>query len=115
MDIVEKHRSEKVFLIPSKRVIKIINQKDILYVRAESNYSVFVLDDKTEWLISKTLENVEKSLEQSCFFRCHKSYLVNLSKIREITRRRFEVVMSDNIRLPIARRKRKEFMTVLQN
>lgn len=103
------------FLIPSKKVIKVINQKEVLYIRAESNYSVFVLEDNSELMICKTLDKVEKSLNPKIFFRCHKSYLVNLSKIQEISRQQFEIIISDNVRLPISRRKRKEFLTVLLN
>lgn len=115
MELTENFQTAIKFLIPSKKIIKVINQEKVLYIRAESNYSVFVLDDKTEWTICKTLEKIEKCLKPNTFFRCHKSYIVNLSKIQEISRQQFEIVIADNVRLPISRRKRKEFITVLQN
>jgi two-component system LytT family response regulator len=113
METNQNQGKGKIFLIPSRKLIRIINQKEVMYVRAESNYSVFVMDDKSEWTLCHTLEYVEKSLEQSPFFRCHKSFLVNLVKIKEISRNRPELVMADNLRLPIARRKRKEFIKSL--
>lgn len=113
MESIQTQEKGKIFLIPSRKLIRIINQKEIMYVRAESNYSVFVMDDKTEWTLCHTLEYVEKSLEQAPFFRCHKSFLVNLEKIKEISRRKPELIMIDNLRLPIARRKRKEFIKSL--
>lgn len=115
METTKSQGSGKIFLIPSKRVIKIINKKDVMYIRAEGNYSVFVMNDKTELIICKTLEHVEKRFNQPSFFRCHKSFLVNLSKIIEISRRNPELVLVDNARLPIARRKRKEFIKALYN
>ena len=115
METTKSQGSGKIFLIPSKRVIKIINKKEVMYIRAEGNYSVFVMDDKTELIICKTLEYVEKRFNQPSFFRCHKSFLVNLSKIIEISRRNPELVLVDNARLPIARRKRKEFIKALYN
>lgn len=113
METIHSQEKGKIFLIPSRKLIRIINQKEVMYVRAESNYSVFVMDDKSEWTLCQTLEYVEKSLEQSPFFRCHKSFLVNLIKIKEISRRKPELVLIDNLRLPIARRKRREFMKSL--
>jgi two-component system LytT family response regulator len=113
METYQTQEKGKIFLIPSRKLIRIINQKEVMYVRAESNYSVFVMDDKSEWTLCHTLEYVEKSLEQAPFFRCHKSFLVNLVKIKEISRNKPELVMIDNLRLPIARRKRKEFIRSL--
>jgi two-component system LytT family response regulator len=115
METDKNQENGNIFLIPSKRVIKIINKKNVMYIRAESNYSVFVMDDKTELIICKTLEHVENCFHQPSFFRCHKSFLVNLSKIIEISRRNLELVLVDNVRVPIARRKRKEFIKALYN
>jgi two-component system, LytTR family, response regulator len=106
-------QSGKIFLIPRGNHIRIISQKDVMYVRAESNYSVIVKDDKTEWTLCHTLEYVENILEQSPFFRCHKSFLVNLLKVHEITLNKSELTMLNNIRIPIARRKRKDFIEAL--
>jgi two-component system LytT family response regulator len=113
MESTQMQEKGKIFLIPSRKVIRIINQKDVMYIRAESNYSVFVMDDKTEWTFCHTLEFVEKTLEQAHFFRCHKSFLVNMVKIREVSRVTTELILINSIRLPIARRKRKEFLNSL--
>jgi DNA-binding LytR/AlgR family response regulator len=59
MEPVQPHGKGKIFLIPSRKLIRIINQKEILFVKAESNYSVFVMEDRTEWTICQTLEYVE--------------------------------------------------------
>ncbi len=99
-----------VFIIPIKSKKVIIHCTDILYVRAEGNYSVFVLDDQTELIWSKTLDYVESNINGQTFFRCHRSYLVRIDKIREIARQKNEITMNGNVRLPIARRKRKDLL-----
>jgi two-component system LytT family response regulator len=113
METIQIRETGKIFLIPSRKHIRIINQKEVLYVRAESNYSVFVMDDRTEYTICHTLDFVERSLIQSHFFRCHKSFLVNLAKIKAISRCQPELIMINNLRLPIARRKRRDFFKAL--
>jgi two-component system, LytTR family, response regulator len=105
----------KVFLIPRGNHLRVIHQEDLLYVRAESNYSVFVKDDQTEWTICHTLEYVENLLRQTTFFRCHKSYLINLTKIHEITLNKNELTLEGNVRIPLSRRKRKNFIGALHN
>jgi two-component system LytT family response regulator len=105
----------RLFLIRSGNHFRIIKQKDLMYIRANSNYSVLVLDDKTECTLCYTLEYIESILNQTFFFRCHKTYLVNLSKIIEISLNKNELTMIGNIKIPIARRKRRKFIEALQN
>lgn len=113
MKILKNEKQGKIFMIPCGNRIRIINQMDIMFIRAESNYSVFIKDDKTELILCHTLEYVENILEKSSFFRCHKSFLVNLSKINEITLNKSELTMQENVKIPIARRRRKEFIKTL--
>lgn len=108
-EVLSLHQG-KVFIIPYKSKKVIIRVNDILYVRAECNYSVFVLDDQTELIWSKTLEYVENNIIGQTFFRCHRSYLVRIDKIREIARQKSEITMKGNVRVPIARRKRKDLL-----
>ena len=100
----------RVFLVPHGNHIKVISAGDIVYVQADNNYSVFILDDGSEYTLCKTLEFVETTLDAENFFRCHKSYLVNLLKIKEITKGKIEITMQDGRRIPVARRKRSDFL-----
>lgn len=66
-----------------------IDPDKILYVKAENNYSIFHYTDnngiKTE-LLRLSLSKIDNVLEEDMrFVRCHKSYIINLSKIENIT------------------------------
>ncbi|QNB46412.1 response regulator [Thermanaerosceptrum fracticalcis] len=45
---------------------------------------VFIYADGKEYLSSQSLQELEKILEHQMFFRCHRNYLVNLLRIKEV-------------------------------
>lgn len=55
---------------------------DILFFKAEGSYTKVYLKDNREIIVSKGLKNFENLFSNNeDFFRCHKSYLVNLKYI----------------------------------
>ena len=60
-------------------------QKDLLYLEASQNYvSIFHLGKKdglSSLLIRNTLSAAHAELPVDVFYRCHRSYIVNLNKI----------------------------------
>lgn len=57
---------------------RLILIKDIVYLKASSNYTHIRLSDGTSITVSKPLKEFELKLNRSWFFRVHKSYLINL-------------------------------------
>ena len=58
--------------------------EEILYLKAESNYTEINYTDGSKKLLSKTLKVLEDILPSHQFFRIHKSYLVNAAHITDI-------------------------------
>ncbi|MGR7812443.1 LytR/AlgR family response regulator transcription factor [Lacinutrix undariae] len=67
--------------IPQQDGFDIINTADILYCKADDNYTEIYLNNNTKKLVSKTLKHFEDALTESNFCRVHKSYLVNVNEI----------------------------------
>lgn len=67
--------------IPQQDGFEVLRISDILYCEADDNYTRIYLD-KGQKLVSKTLKYFEESLETHGFVRIHKSYLVNINKIK---------------------------------
>ena len=76
----------------------------ILYVEQIERKLIIHMEDKEEIVIRGTLNGEESKFEGQNFYRCHKSYLVNLSKIRSIDRDLLTFVMEDNSQVHISRR-----------
>ena len=62
----------------NKRVL--INLEEVLYCKAENNYTTIYLSNQS-FLIAKTLKQLEEKLPTHLFTRIHRSYLVNMQKI----------------------------------
>jgi two-component system response regulator LytT len=63
--------------------IKYLSPKDIVYISKESK-SVIVHSKDAAYVANYTLQELEGKLQPFCFFRSHKSFLVNLNHIVEL-------------------------------
>ena len=62
-----------------------IRAKDILFVETDKR-NIIVHTIERDYISNRGIEEVEEELKNSGFFRCHKSYLVNLERVRKIDR-----------------------------
>lgn len=56
---------------------------DIIYIETQGRGCVIHVDKK-QYYEGKSIGKYEKKLEGLPFFRCHKSYLINLTKVKEL-------------------------------
>ncbi|MCM0650501.1 LytTR family DNA-binding domain-containing protein [Clostridium swellfunianum] len=61
----------------------VLNLTDIYYCRA-NEHDVFIYTKSEEFKITSSIGELYKKLPQEIFFKCHRSYIVNLDKITEI-------------------------------
>jgi two-component system, LytTR family, response regulator len=101
--------------VPTQKGLQFIPIVEIVYVESFKNYTTFFLLDKSEILVSKTLKEFEKVLENVGFFRIHHSSMISLNHIFEY--RKGEggtVIMSNGKELEISRRRKQEFLERIQ-
>ncbi len=67
--------------IPQLDGFEVINTSDILYCKADDNYTEIYLNTNKKKLVSKTLKYFEDALSNASFARVHKSYLVNVNEV----------------------------------
>lgn len=95
--------------------IRFVSHEDILFFEADGVYTkVFLQNGKTE-LICKTLKHFTEQLSNKpLFYKPHRSYLINLKYMTEITKKDgLQVIMSNNKSIPIARDRKDEFMDII--
>jgi len=66
--------------IPQQDGFEVLNIDDIVFCKADDNYTVIHLADSKK-LVSKTLKYFEEILKEHSFARIHKSFLVNVNAI----------------------------------
>lgn len=71
--------------VPTAEGIEVLQVEDILFVKAESNYTVFYLKGGKQLTLGKTLKYFQDKMPRS-FLRIHQSYLVNTHQIKKYLR-----------------------------
>lgn len=79
-----KRKNTKKFSVREDENIVLIDTDEILYLSAMEG-NVFIVTETGKYKSSESLTWWEKSLEDSYFFRTHRSCIVNLNKIEKIT------------------------------
>jgi two-component system, LytTR family, response regulator len=91
----------------------IINTNDIIAIEAQEAYSCIYTDNEKH-LMSKNLKHFENVLSKnSDFFRSHKSWLINRSKVKSYSKSKFEILLESNITAKLSKYKKPEFETIL--
>lgn len=72
-------------MLRHKDGVNFVNQSDILLVQRENRSTVLYATDGRRFETSEALGDVQERLDPQIFFRCHKSYIINLNVIDSIT------------------------------
>jgi len=75
--------SDRIFVRHKDKMIKIM-VADILYMEADRNYSRIFTSNR-EYLLSITLKVLEEKMSMQLFMRIHRSYLINIFHVDEVT------------------------------
>ena len=80
---LQAHVSKKIGINGVSSIV-FVDVDDILFFQADGSYSMVFLKDGKTIIASKSLKHFENILVENLhFFRCHKSYIVNLNYITE--------------------------------
>jgi two-component system LytT family response regulator len=101
--------------IPEASGIRFVMLGDILRVEADSNCSILHLADGKTIVSTRGLRNYEELLADMGFFRCHKSFIVNLRHITRYNKgKQPSIEMTDKSTVPVARNSRDKLLELLK-
>jgi len=96
--------------LPQQDGFQVLNVADILYCKADDNYTEIYLENK-KIVVSKTLKYFEEILSKFAFARIHKSYLVNVNEVIKYRKGKGgSVVVSSGKELLVSASKKKELL-----
>lgn len=112
---LQKIAINKIALEVPKGILFVAHD-DILYFEADGMYTNVFLKNGDKKLICKPLKIfVEQLQEESLFFKCHRSYLVNLQYVVEFSRKDGDqLIMSNQKSVPISKSNKESFLKVVQ-
>ena len=103
--LMSPRRSSKIAL-PQLNGFIIADVTHIVYCESDSNYTRFFMQNGEQYLICRTLGEVESLLEGYTFFRPHKQFLVNTEEIKRVLRDDgTSLDMSNGKQVPVSRQK----------
>lgn len=101
-----QEKTVKLLTIPYNGDLYQINANDINYIEVLGHKIIYHTDNDVIESID-TLHNIEETLMNLNFYRIHRSFLINLSKVKHL--RKTEVIMNNNEHVPLSRHKEKGF------
>ncbi|MEH6537969.1 MAG: LytTR family DNA-binding domain-containing protein [Psychroserpens sp.] len=98
--------------IPQQSGFEVLETADILYCKADDNYTEIFLNTNKKKLVSKTLKYFEEALNDGSFARVHKSYLVNVNEIRKyIKGKGGSVILSNGKEIMVSASKKSDLLS----
>ena|SRR5690606_28589114 len=73
--------SRKHLTLSCRQTLRFIESADILYCKSQDYCTIIYINDGSSFVVSKTLFQLTKELNDPCFLRVSQSFLVNFSYI----------------------------------
>ncbi len=92
--------ADNVLFLKSDYKILRVDMKDIRYVEGMNEYLRICVEGKQKPVITLlSMKKIEERLPKDTFMRVHRSYIVNLKKIQEVTKSR--ILMNKGVQIPV--------------
>lgn len=96
--------------LPHLNGFHVINVDNIIFIEADSNYSIFHLENQDQIVVSKHLKEYEDILAGKDFCRIHKSTIINLKHLINYSNKNGLIAkMSDQSEHTVSRRRVSDF------
>ena len=96
--------------------LRVVNIKDIYYCEAHERETIVYTKD-SNYIVKESIKEFENHLDRSIFFKTHRSYIVNVSKINEIIpwfNNTYKLKLDNiNSEIPVSRSKIKDFRMIM--
>ena len=100
-------------LIKSNYQLIPVNIRDIVFIKALSDY-VIIKTTTDKYITLSTMKDILASLPPNIFVRAHRSFIINMDKIRAVKGSTVELMENDlRFAIPIGRAYKKDFKVSL--
>ena len=96
------------FSVTTSVGLSVYKVDEISYCESQSNYTKICFKNGSSLVQAKTLRKLENFLKNKGFLRVHRSFLINTNDVKHFLFSQKNLIMADQSRIPVARRKHKE-------
>ena len=112
-DVSQIDEDDAIFLKTEYKIVR-INISHIRYVEAMSEYlRIYMNDYNRPIIVLLSMKKMEERLPKHSFMRVHRSYIINLKMIQEISKNR--ISLGDDIEIPIGDSYRDQFIAYINS
>lgn len=108
-------RNKTFIELPALKGTAFINPEAIIAIKADDKYISIILEEQAEKLIRLSIGKAEKKLAFPFLVRCHRSYIVNVLKIKGRHKNGLLLQLPDENNVPVSRSYKKSFEKALEN
>lgn len=99
-------QQERKVVLQTTETIYVVNHDDIIFIQADGSYTKIVTVSHGVLTLTKKLADFDYLESEGPFFRTHRSYLVNLNHIKQIDKKAFLLIMSNESQVYLSQEKK---------
>lgn len=112
-EVSQIDEDDAIFLKTEYKIVR-INISHIHYVEAMSEYlRIYLVDNPRPIIVLLSMKKMEERLPKRSFMRVHRSFIINLKMIREVSKSR--IVLGEDIDIPIGDSYRDQFLAYINS
>lgn len=101
-------KKDKYLIISNKYDNYKIKIESIIYIEVQ-NKDITIHTLQRDYSAKMSMNKIEKELKEYSFFRCHKSFLININFVENV--KQYTAILENGQEVPVSRYKFKEFKT----
>ena len=107
--------SDKKLVLQTAETIYVVKLQDIIFIQAEGNYTKFHTTSHNVLTITKKIAEFDYLESLDCFFRSHRSYIINTSHIKKVDKKEFVIIMSNDEQAYLAQDKKQQLIDKIES
>jgi two-component system LytT family response regulator len=97
--------------VPYQQGVIFLPVGEIIYCESDSNYTKIIATQNRQYLLTRTLRDVQEVLEERNFLRIHRQYVINLDQIKLFMKGEGSyVIMTNEVSIPVARNQKEKLV-----
>lgn len=99
--------------LSTRNSVEFVDRESIIYLEADGPYTKFHFENGSTVLVTNTLGDYDFLEKQGHFLKVHRSYIINLSKVKRFRKDESVIVMKDENEVSLSRYRKKTFLTAM--
>ncbi|MGL4596981.1 MAG: LytR/AlgR family response regulator transcription factor [Bacteroidia bacterium] len=112
--LIENLKTERMYpktlALPVKDELVFIPVSDLVCLEGDAKYTTLHIRSGSKLVSSHNIGDIEDLLDPELFFRCHRSWIINLKDVVKFLKTDSQLLLSNNVLAEVSTRKKDEFL-----